>query len=465
MNAPILARTAGASLAERVLGCFGGGGYALSALLRLLDIVETDTVETAAVECRAEPRLLINPAFIDRHAETPEKLFMLVMHELHHVLLGHTTLFPTATPTQNFIFDAAINGLLCRMFPAPEYTSLFTGYYSAKTFPMCLLRPPPGWPKRPATAPGIVALPVAHRDRAADIHRALYSEAGASYLEVAEILPEVLAICDDGDLTGGAALLGDHGEGSSTTGGLERRAPVLFDVVRSIVEQWPQPPDPIRGRSLADVVSTSRIAVRKPPTTRAILRRLIEKVAASGVYGNARRKSSDLMTIQTSLPGFDRRALVQRALGQPPLLYQVAKPWPRIRQSAERVHIYLDVSGSMDAIKAALYGAILDCREHVDGRIHLFSTVVEDITFAELRNGVCKSTGGTDIACVASHIATHGVRRALIMTDGWVGRPRGEHRDILSRTRLAVALLGSMAAECDLDGVADHMSQIEIGDQ
>jgi hypothetical protein len=75
-------------LAERILDAFPSGSYALSALLRLLDIVETTSVPTAAVECRAQPRLLINPEFVEKHAPTSEKLLSLVMHELHHVLLG-----------------------------------------------------------------------------------------------------------------------------------------------------------------------------------------------------------------------------------------------------------------------------------------------------------------------------------------------------------------------------------------
>ena len=108
-------------LADRILDSFPSGSYALSALLRLMDIVESDRVPTAAVECRVQPLLLVNPAFVERHAETPEKLLMLVMHELHHVLLGHTTLFPTVTPVQNFVFDCVINGLISRMFPQPEH--------------------------------------------------------------------------------------------------------------------------------------------------------------------------------------------------------------------------------------------------------------------------------------------------------------------------------------------------------
>src|SRR5215469_9489953 len=114
------------SIADRILDAFPSGSYGLLALLRLLDIVETAQVDTAAVECSSMPRLLINPQFVEAHAATPERLLMLVMHELHHVLLGHTRLFPRATPADNVIFDAVINALLCRMFPRPEHALFFT---------------------------------------------------------------------------------------------------------------------------------------------------------------------------------------------------------------------------------------------------------------------------------------------------------------------------------------------------
>ena len=452
-------------LAEQILECFPGGSYAFAALLRLLDIVESDSVETAAVECRAEPRLLVNPGFVARHADTPEKLFMLVMHELHHVLLGHTTLFPAATPIHNFIFDAVINGLLCRMFPAREHTALFRDYYYPGNFPMCLLRPPPGWPAKKRTiASGIAKLPEAHRQRAAEVHAALYSEAGATYLEVAEVLPEVLAACGSGETVGEVPLLGGHGENSSTMGGLEHRSPLLFDIVRGIVEQWPQPPQPIQGRSLADVIATSKVVIQWKRSNRSLLRRLIEKVANEGTDGQVLRRTADRVPAQSPLPGFDRRAVVQGQLGFQPLLWQTEVSWVRWRPSADRVHVYLDVSGSMEAVKGALYGAILDCQAHVHPTVHLFSTAVEDVSIPEMRRGVCKSTGGTDIACVAEHIAKKRISRALVVTDGWVGRPTGEHLAILSRTKLAVALFGPSTQKADLEAVADHLIELERGD-
>jgi hypothetical protein len=293
------------SLAERILDAFPSGSYSLSALLRLLDIVETDAVPTAAVECRIQPRLLVNPAFVAQHAATPEKLLMLVMHELHHVLLGHTTLFPRATPVQNFVFDAVINGIVCRIFPGAAYVAFFRDYYTEARFPACLLAPPPGWPNGPVRmAAGLLQLPARLRARADAVHRSLYSASGASYQEVYELLPRLLAEVrvagargrkPDADGTGlvlEVPLLGGHGEDELQEAGLEVRSPILFDVVRDIVEQWPQPPHPIRGRSLADVLRHGTVTARPTPSNRALLRRLIRKVAGCATTASRRRRRS-----------------------------------------------------------------------------------------------------------------------------------------------------------------------------
>ena len=101
----------------------------MNALLSLLRIEETDSVATASVSCERRPVLRINPEFVRRHCRTDEHLFLLVMHELHHVLLGHTRLFPRATPAHNIAFDAVINAMLVRRFPAEAYRSFFLDLY------------------------------------------------------------------------------------------------------------------------------------------------------------------------------------------------------------------------------------------------------------------------------------------------------------------------------------------------
>jgi hypothetical protein len=431
-------------IAERILDAFPSGSYGLIALLRLLDIVETDEVETAAVECTSMPRLLINPQFIEAHAATSERLLMLVMHELHHVLLGHTRLFPRATTADNLIFDAVINALLCRMFPKPEHTSFFTEFYSDAHFPECLLRPPAGW-QPSSRAPVPPALDGEAMRRVQAVYRALNSETGASYHELYNALRRGLPPA------GGVRLIGSHGAEPAELEGL------MFETVRSIVEHWPQPPDPIRGRSWDDLLRLESVRVR--PGYRSILRGLIRKVAGPEGSALTRSKNDAAVATVTPIPSGDRRAVVLRALGTPPLLYR-AESTGRVRKRRDRVHIYVDVSGSIADLKGALYGAVLDCRDAVYPTVHLFSTVVHDVSLGGLRVGECHTTNGTSIECVASHIQKHGVRRAVLLTDGWVGRPGSSAARTLAAVRLGVALTRN-ANRRDLEPFVRHWAELE----
>ena len=111
----------------------------------------------------------------------------------------------------------------------------------------------------------------------------------------------------------------------------------------------------------------------------------------------------------------------------------------------------------MNGIIGSVYGAIHDCREWVHPVIHLFSNSISDASPQEIKKGVVRSTGGTDIACVAEHMANNRVRRACIITDGWVGKPIGAHFDTLARARLGVALAGNSVNSYDLSEVANQV--------
>jgi hypothetical protein len=101
------------------------------------------------------------------------------------------------------------------------------------------------------------------------VYRALYSETGANYKELYDALRRALPPLD------GIRLLGSHGAELAELEGL------VFETVRSIVEHWPQPPDPIKGRSWADLLRLEQVRVRRG--NRSILRALIRKVAGSRV--------------------------------------------------------------------------------------------------------------------------------------------------------------------------------------
>jgi hypothetical protein len=446
------------TLAERILDCFPSGAYALHALLQLLEISESRTVETAAVECCVQPRLLVNPDFVTTWAETPEKLLMLIMHELHHVLLGHTRLFRCVTKVDNLVFDAVINALLCRMFPDKAYSSFFTDFYDQRQFPACLLRPPLGWSPSSYPAPPI-ALRGKKMKALAEVHRALYSEKGATYHDIFEALLSSLTEV----MASGVLLLGDHGDGGSQFGRLDTRSPLLFDVVRRIVERWPQPPDPICGRSLAEILKEEQIPVPRKPSNAEILRKLLQRIADAGQLGRGTpHAGNETMTISTPLPTFDRRSVVLSALGVPNLLH-AAQLHHRRRSYGEKVHVYLDVSGSIGDLKGVLYGALLDCRDFVYPRVHLFSTKVADVTVGQMRGGACFSTGGTEIACVAEHIRDHRIRRAVVVTDGYVGHPEGLDHETLAGATLGVALTPGTSTRDDLAGVTNHWAQLNQG--
>ena len=443
------------NLKETLFDCLPAGRYALAGMLRLLDVVETDAVPSAAVECTAQPRLLVNPAFMAKHAATPEKLMMLVLHEVHHVLLGHTRRLPSETEADNFVFDCVINALLCRMFPQPEYTALFRHFYPEDHFPACLLRPADGWHPSRTDSP----LPKALRRRrpgmsaARSVYRCLYSSEGASYEEVRSILPVLGAI----DLSG-MRLLGDHDRSREGLSGDDATA--FAQAVADLVRHWPTPPQPLRGQSLDGMLRTRLTGSHREPGNRARLRSLILKLADLRVPGRGpMREQSSPQTVETPMPTLDRRVIVSRSLGMTPLLFRSDVAVQRRRRMGERVHLYLDVSGSMDAVMQAVYGAVLDCQAWVAPQVHLFSTKVVDVGLTQLRRGLCSSTSGTDIDCVVDHMQRNRVRRAVILTDGWVGKPSAHSCAALGRVRLGVAYTQSHSTT-DLASFCRHAVEL-----
>jgi hypothetical protein len=370
---------------------------------------------------------------------------MLVMHELHHVLLGHTRLFPRLTPVDNLIFDAVINALLCRMFPSGAYTSFFTNMYRDDAFPECLLRPAANWSPH-GLAPVPPALAGEDMARVREVYRALYSETGANYQELYDALRSRLG---SGDVAV-PMLLGSHGpEAPELTG-------VVFEVVRSVVERWPQPPNPIAGRSWSELLDLSRVSCRR--SNRAELRSLLRKVAGQGSGAKGANPSPAPFPVVSPVPASDRRTVVLRALRVPQLLYRSESNW--LRPSCERVHVYVDVSGSIGDYKGPLYAAVLDCAEIVHRQVHLFSTVVHDVTLEQLRRGECRTTNGTSIECVARHMRANRVRRAVLLTDGAVGRPGREGRATLSGATIGVALTPGYNFRTDLEPFTTHWTQL-----
>jgi hypothetical protein len=438
------------NLRFRIAESLPSDSVSLRALLLIASIEEDASVPTACVTFGAAPRLLINPDFVARHAQTPAKLQALIGHELLHVALGHTRRYAQCTPMDNLVVDCLINATLCKADPTPERTALFRDFYSERSFPQCFLRPPDDWhPRLRVRLPS--ALKAADFQGLAfvkDVYRKLWGLQGASTWEIREAIrvgAKGLGITPD--MLVEVNLLGGHDQqqGELGAGELER------DFVQGLVNEYSKKLGAMGvepGVPPQEMLAQSQII---PPkiSARVKLRKLFACLAHGKESAQIGRPSEHSVGVITPTPARDRRAIVQRSLGLAPMLYEtpVSKPAPR---ASERIHVYLDVSGSMNDVLAPLYGAIVDCTDWVDEHIHLFSTQVEDISLAGLKAGQVKSTGGTSIECVASHIRTHRIRRALVLTDGFVGKPSLQSREVLSRVKLAVGWVGSQVREADL---------------
>jgi hypothetical protein len=433
-------------LETRVLNAVPAAAFEMNALLSLLRIEETDAVPTASISCERRPVLRINPTFVRDHCRTDEHLFLLVMHELHHVLLGHTRLFPRASRAHNIAFDAVINAMLVARFPADAHRSFFLAFYGDEDGPLRLLAPP-----TTARAIGDPAL--------ARLHQLLYGDEGVTSEEV---FNAILGAIDDRGAAwaAGAILLGDHCGADDDVWGTDARVdPEFVEAIRRIVEKWPPPEEKMRGRSLTDVLERSDVHVSNPgAAVFSVLRRALLGVVQRGQPGALAElrpaPRQDVIPVAS-----DRHAAVARTMGNVPLLYQRASQRSAARSG--RAHVYLDVSGSMNAYIPLLYGALAALRDYVDPEVLLFSTKVSPIAMAELRRGVVTTTGGTDIACVLEHIVKKRIRKALVLTDGYVGRPQPAHLIPLARSRTQIrVVLTDHGWRSDLAGIAARIDEL-----
>jgi hypothetical protein len=86
--------------------------------------------------------------------------------------------------------------------------------------------------------------------------------------------------------------------------------------------------------------------------------------------------------------------------------------------SHERVHIYLDVSGSTMDFQRLFFGLTLRLGDRIGSPVYQFSNAVAAVSLAELLEGRCETTGGTDFDCVVRHALEHDFARILVVTDG-----------------------------------------------
>ena len=449
-------------LAERLVSCLPAATFEFETLCRLTDIVATREVPSAAVECVERPRLLINPDFVATYCTRDEHLFLMVMHELWHVLLAHTRLYPRTTPARNVAFDAVINAGLARELPGPEYRGFFEAINPADAFPGLLLRPPVGWPSAP------VYPTVGPAGTRALLQRLYPSDPRTPlplYSEILELLERGAPA--DGCWAIAPMLIGEHGEhGDDETRLLDDD--LFGEIVRKIVSAWPPPPVPLSGRDSGGAVHDWQSAFADPPPdARRAFARVLRQVLGP-VRGlldrRARVVDADGLTVGVVPSAGDRQHTARVRLGLAPTLWNERRPAPRRGAvPIAQAHVYVDVSGSMQELLPHIASLLLPYVASRQAALFQFSTAVVPLPLAALRAGKLQTTGGTGIDCVLEHaLADRRVGRALVLTDGYTGTPRDDlARRVRERgLRLAVVLPAESAWTKDLAGIATTLTTL-----
>jgi hypothetical protein len=428
-------------LVAGVLDLAGARSLALDSLLTVSAVEWSVEIGSACVECADRPRMLLNPSFVEQKCTTRERLAMLILHELSHISLGHTRLYPRPTVLHNIAFDAVINAsllnALCRGADPGDYAALMEDCYAADENPLFILRPPPGWPERPDWDASGGCDPTLR-----EIHRRLYARSatgadGLASLTYTEIITALVrSISEDGgaDEEGLAGLLarllGAHGatetERRAATSGRDALAAELMgDTIQAL--------DLNRGIGGAGGAAYLR-KIERRRAERALevaLRDLLRRAFVESSDGTPRRVAST-STIISPDPTRDRRAATRRAtarlLGAPaPLLFH--SEVERRRPDRRAAIVYLDVSGSMDGLLERLYAALLPLRRLLAAELFVFSTEVVPVSREALLRGELPSTGGTSVQPVLDHLcrlrtgSRPGPLRALVLTDGYFNDP------------------------------------------
>src|SRR4030095_7617488 len=81
------------AIRERIFNVLPSASYQMEKLFGLFDIEFSEETQTACVECRTTPRLLLNKRFLDEYCQDDGDLFLLILHELYHVIMCHILLF------------------------------------------------------------------------------------------------------------------------------------------------------------------------------------------------------------------------------------------------------------------------------------------------------------------------------------------------------------------------------------
>ncbi len=445
------------AIIKRILSVIPPGTLAMEVFIGLLQEEYSTRVTTAAIYSSQPPRLILNPDFVAAHCQRDEHLFLLVMHEIWHLLLAHLRIYPRMTMAQNIATDTIINALLSREYKQPEFQGFLDKLYEADEFPDMLLRPPAGWSADTPDYPNGDHLPTG----TLRILKQLYPSPGSSYKtfpfysEIVDLFrrPTMPPNPSESSSGGSAVNSPQPPNGTSPTDPSEHEpsdtdnpqaqsanAPLLLgnhddeideylasDLFRSLFR------DMMRGgddglyeliEGFEDYLQTLQVDQQSVAhQARVAFRRILRRCLNRGKGGEFMRKRQ----LHTQYVGqgviMNSRDRWQWARAQ------LSSSLLRNRQPMDIVirtdipafaHVYLDVSGSMrDCIGFLVDLLIPPARRHMI-EVWQFSTAVRALPINDLSERRVTTSGGTDLNAVFQHIIEDvpaDIRDIIILTD------------------------------------------------
>ena len=442
---------------SRIVNSLPGGTFELETFVGLVGVELTDRVPTASVSCGPRSRLLINPDFVDEYCRTDEHLFLLVMHELWHVLLAHTRLYPRPTTAHNIAFDAIINAGLSRRFPGREYRGFFEQMYAADQFPERLLRPPEGWPDRPKfKGPGPKGT--------TEVLTQLYRRDSDETAHWADVLALLQHAEEEGLL-----LLGNH-DADDTEYSSVADGDGTGSALRDMVGNWPVGPLTAEQPGRGGMPGTWEVDRPDPRRVSKEFEAVLRRACRPDRSGERLERASVAPLPLTSvLPSrHDRRRLARHRLGIESLLHasRVDVPSRQLDHPAT-ARVYLDVSGSMADYLKDFLGPLTAYVSRGLATLWQFSEVVEPLPITELVGGRLITTRGSDVDCALAHALDDPTTTSVVLvTDGFVLEPDASLVSRLRDRGVAVeVVLPSRVGDGPLAevGTITHLSPQQLG--
>ena len=414
------------------------GTLHMQEMLSLMDIKLTKDVKitnSACITCEIRPTLYLNIDFIDEYCKTNEHLFMLVMHELYHKILGHTTLFKKHTLIDNIAFDAIINAILCKEYPSEEYVSFFKNLNSSTKMPECLLRP------MADDTPSEAKL----------LFDDLYYKNTGTYYEVYELLKkEIENILKSKSFI----LIGNHsdldglnnGEAMSGYDSDDLNDKMFNEFIEDVISKWPKPPNTLFGRDRGGEMHKEKIISEREMKMQKNLKSLLKKANIIGGINDSNKQTFKeiICDIETFVPNFmDRSYVVKSELLKDVLIYNkndiVVRP---TREEKVKSFVYLDVSGSVYLDLKRIMPMLKKPLKKKEIELYQFSTKVAPTNYYDFMNGNVDTTGGTDANCIFEHFfeikKEKRPNKILILTDGYVGKIKDDYSIILKKDKVKV---------------------------